>query len=251
MKNVKPKKKRKIKYFRIFLALSIFVFLVFMFLKMPIFNVRNVLIEGNSKVETDDILKLSKIGDNTNIFFLDKEKIENNILENRYIESASISRKFPKDIHIEIVERKPAAIVPSMKDYLLVDRYGYIIEKSKNLSLNLCTIKGINQLQEVNLGEKIFNYASDKQNEFLNKLFDGENILKFKSVSLEKEKAEIILKNDILVGFGSYNDVDYKLKVLDRFESRWEKEGKQDIEMILFEIAPDPVLVLKQNEKPL
>lgn len=214
-----------------------------MFLKLPIFNIQAVSVEGNERIATEEILKLAKIDKNANIFFLDKEKIKNNILENRYIESVNVRKKFPKDILLEIVERKPAAIVQSIKDYLLVDRFGYIIEKSKNLSLNLCAIKGLNELEEVSLGEKIFNYASDKQNDLLTQLFNGENILKFKSVSLEKEKAEIILKNDILVGFGSYNDVEYKLKVLDQFESRWEKDGKNDVEMLLFELGPDPVLV--------
>ena len=74
----------------------------------PIFNVNNIKISGNSKLTESEIISLSGIEQNENIFRISKSKTIKNIKQNAYVNEVSISKKIPNGIEITIEERKPS-----------------------------------------------------------------------------------------------------------------------------------------------
>lgn len=237
------RKKRKIKYMRILIALIILLGLIFAFLRSPIFKIRDIKVSGNSKVETETILAASNLTTEENYIFLNKDKIESRLTGITFIESAKVKRGFPLKVTIEVTERKPASTLQISNKYLLIDKYGYVIDESETLLLNLMLIKGLDNGDSIKMGDVIKDFATPDQNKLLENIYNGENVFKFKSINLEENKAELVLYNDVFVAFGSYNNVEYKLKVLDQMIASIEDDSTRNASMILMEEGPDPVLV--------
>ena len=104
-------------------------------------------------------------------------------------------------------------------------------------------IKGLDNGDSIKMGDVIKDFATPDQNKLLENIYNGENVFKFKSINLEENKAELVLYNDVFVAFGSYNNVEYKLKVLDQMIASIEDDSTRNASMILMEEGPDPVLV--------
>lgn len=243
----KRKMRRRIKYHRLLLLIVLFVLLIVGFLMLPIFNISGVEVVGNSKVTKESIISGAGISKEDKFFFLNKGEIEERILNNTYIESVDIKKNFPNKVTLEIKERRSAATIQLMNNYLLIDKWGYIIDKSSSLLLNLSNIKGIENTADMEMGEQIFKYVTTEQNKLLEALFNGDAISKFKSVTLTEDKAELVLNGDVMVAFGSYNNVEYKLKVLDQMIVSINDNKSQRAVMILMEEGPNPILVNEQN----
>lgn len=228
---------------RIFIVLIILLGLIFAFFRLPIFNVRSLEIKGNEKVETEAIIEASKVTEESNCIFLSKEKVEENIKSLSFIESATIKKRPFFKVVIEVQERKPASTIQVSGKYLLIDKYGYIIDESQTIILNLFLLKGIENVENIKIGDSIFNFATEKQNKLLTQVYNGENLFMFKSMTLEEDKAEMVLYNDVFVAFGSYENIEYKLQVLEQMIRKIEEDAGRNASMILMEEGPNPVLV--------
>ncbi len=245
MKKSRRRRKRKVKYLRIFVALILLLGLIFAFLNLSIFNIREISITGNNKVEASTIITASNLSTEDNFIFLDKERIEKRISSISFVESVKVKRSFPLKVNIEVTERKPASTIQISNKYLLIDKYGYIIDESETLMLNLLLVKGIENVDSIKLGDRLFDFASENQNKLLKEIYDGKSLFVFKSINLEQDKADLVLYNDVFVAFGSYNNVEYKLKVLDQMIASIEDDTTRNASMILMEEGPDPVLVVE------
>lgn len=237
------KKRRKIKYHRLLFLVLLVVLLILGFMMLPIFNISTVEVTGNARASKENIIALSEIDNEDKFFFLDKNSAINKIMENTFIESVQINRSFPNKVVIEVLERKPAATLQVLQNYALIDKWGYVIDKSANLQLNLCNLKGIEDTTDIEVGVQIFKFVTAEQNKLLEKIFDGSGIDKFKSITLSEDKAELILNSDVVVAFGSYSNVEYKLKVLDQMIASMSDQSSQKAVMILMEEGPNPILV--------
>lgn len=237
------KKKKKIKYFRILMAFVVVVLLVIGFFNLPIFNITNINVVGNERVDQASVINASgfEIGDS--FIFFNKENIEEKILNLPLVEEVRVKRNFPNNINIEVSERKPASTVQLLESFLLLDRFGYVIDKVDNLMLNLTLLKGIEENDSINIGDQIFEFVSEEKNNLLKLMYNGDNIYKYKMITLEDHQAELILSNDIVVGFGSYNNVEYKLDVIDQMVKTIEEDSSRQASMILMEEGPNPILV--------
>jgi len=121
--------------------LTAFYFLLF----YPGFQIKNVLVSGNKKVNTQELQAIILNNSNTglvrfwllnitskSIFLLNTDKLDKEILEKfPAIESLKINKEFPQTITIEIAERKPIGIFcPSADENncFLIDQNGIIFE---------------------------------------------------------------------------------------------------------------------------
>lgn len=236
--------KRKIRYFRILLTLVVLCFLVFAFLRLPIFQVRKISVIGNERLDENTIISYAKVSTKDNIIFLKKDQVRENTLTNTFIEDVEVKKSLFRGLTLNIKERQAAATIKLGDKYLLLDSFGIIIDQHNSLMLNLCLINGIKINGQVNLGQDIFSFVSEEKNNLLKELLNGENIYKFKSVSLEEDQAELVLKDGVIVAFGSYTKVDYKLKVLDLMIKKIAEDGSKNPSMILMEDGPVPILVV-------
>lgn len=75
----------------------------------PVFDVENVVCEGNSKVSADTVKSAAGIQTGHNIFLTTLSDKEDMVSGLDYVESCEISRVLPNTINITVVERHPAA----------------------------------------------------------------------------------------------------------------------------------------------
>ncbi len=90
---------------------------------VPNLNIKEIRIENNSIVKKNDIKKNLAHLYETNIVFLDTDKIKKILLAIDFIESFEIKKKYPNKISIKIYEKKPIAILQNkIKRFYLSDK---------------------------------------------------------------------------------------------------------------------------------
>lgn len=143
------RKKRKI-IFRITKWMMLFVIIVgasIYALLSPIFNVKKINVVGNSKISTDEIISLSGIELEKNMFQYNKDNIIKKIKENAYIDIVTIKRKVPDTIEINVSERKASFLIQFANAYAYISSQGYILEIS-NQKTDLPILIGFRTEQE-------------------------------------------------------------------------------------------------------
>src|SRR5690606_30969396 len=90
----------------------------------PRFAIDTIEVTGTVQRTPEEVMQRGKIQRGDNIFALDLEKARKSILEDPYIETATIARKLPGTLHIEVTEREPAALVSLSGQLYLATREG-------------------------------------------------------------------------------------------------------------------------------
>ena len=114
----------------------------------PIFNVKTISVVGNEKISTDEIISLSGLQLEENIFKCRKDIITNGIKENAYIDTVKVIRKLPDTIEIAVEERKASFVIQFANVYAVINNQGYVLEISNNNSAGLTEITGIKTAEE-------------------------------------------------------------------------------------------------------
>ncbi|NLB61134.1 MAG: FtsQ-type POTRA domain-containing protein [Clostridiales bacterium] len=132
----KLRRERARKAFRIVSALFIAAVLGVgaYFISSFLFKIESIAVSGNTKFESDYIIRLSglKVGDN--LLFSNTNDATNNLSQNPYI-VAKITKRLPNRIVIEITERNECAIIATNLGYAAIDIDGNVlyIEDSNTL----------------------------------------------------------------------------------------------------------------------
>jgi cell division protein FtsQ len=95
----------------------------------PRFSVRTIEVHGGSRRSPEDIARLGGIVRGQNIFTTDLEAAKVGILADPWIEQASVRRKLPSTVAVEVVEREAAALVAVGPDLYLSTRQGELFKK--------------------------------------------------------------------------------------------------------------------------
>lgn len=170
--------------------------LLFLFIS-PVFNIKKINVQGNSKINTEEIESLSKINMNENIFRFSSRQIEENVKENAYIDTVEVKRKIPNTVEIIVTERETKYQLEYGNAFVYIDGNGNILEIS-NENANLPIIRGYSTAQEnIQVGNKLVD-------EDCNKLLTVE---KFLRAAKSNEIYDIITYIDIS------NDSDYKFEL--------------------------------------
>ena len=180
----------------------------------PAFNINQIIITGNTQKTEEEILQISKIQEGDNIFktigIIKKVRLK----QDGYIKDAVITKKFPNEIEINIVERtKDFQIETNTGVYIYIDNQGYIIDYSEE-KLDLPIISGMD------ISEDCVKEQHRLQDTELDKM---ENILQIMQELLKTEKIENILKIDtdeeyiielksgVKINFGDLSDLKNKM----------------------------------------
>ncbi len=142
------RKRKKIK--RIIKLATIFLLIiggVVFTLVSPIFNIKEIQVSNNNQIASDTIISLSQLQIGQNLFRFSKNKVEEEIKTNSYIESVTIKRKIPNKIEISIEERTRSYNVEFLNGYAYINNQGYILEISEQ-KLELPVLQGISTEQE-------------------------------------------------------------------------------------------------------
>ncbi len=165
------------------------------FLLSPIFNVKNIYVNGNQNISSDTIISLSGISINNNIFQIRKSDVKKNILQNAYIEDVEIFKKLSNTLEINVKERTVSFMIKLGEGYVYINNQGYVLEVS-NEKLILPIING-------QATENSYLVPGNRlNNEDLKKL---EMVLKIRDVAQSNDLGEIITGIDIT------DDENYKI----------------------------------------
>ena len=136
IKNLSPKELRKRKARKIAIKYSfvfvLFIFAVILFLLSPVFYIKNIEVEGNSKISSEQIKALLQINSTTNIFEESNNKVNAKLKENKYIEKADVRRILPSTLKVNVVEREVEYLLEYANSYAYTDKKGNILEVSAN-----------------------------------------------------------------------------------------------------------------------
>lgn len=98
----------------------------------PLFNIRSVTINGNSKIETEQIEQKLGVLTGENLFLTRSGRLEDNILSLSYADKVSVKKGlFPPSVTIEITEREPIAYLLHNSSFVIIDISGRILEVSE------------------------------------------------------------------------------------------------------------------------
>ena len=126
----------------------------------PVFNINTITVVGNETVTAEQIISLSHIQKQTNMFQYRQSDIQEKVKQNAYIDTVSISRRFPDTIQITVKERKPAYLLEYANSYVYMSNQGYLLEIANEpidlpiltgFSTNTANIQVGNRLQREDL----------------------------------------------------------------------------------------------------
>ena len=137
---------------RKFFGISILILLVlvslYLFLHSSFFNIEKITITGLKVVSEDEVLRLSGLSQGQNIF----EAIEIHPV----IKKAVLLRHFPRQIEVEVQERKIWALLPYHDVLLCIDEDSICIDKLQKYSLIDYPLITMDDLPpRVNLGQAV------------------------------------------------------------------------------------------------
>ena len=107
------------------------------------FNIKNIIIEENHIISTDELKKDLDFLYFSNLFFLDVKRLESALLKKTFIKSFRIKKIYPNKIKIIISEKKPVAILLNSKKKFYITKNGDLINFTQiNSFKDLPTIIG-------------------------------------------------------------------------------------------------------------
>jgi cell division protein FtsQ len=110
----------------------------------PFFAVRSISVHGAVHAKPGDLVTRSGLGVGQNLFRIDLAAAARGVEASPWVTSASVSRRFPMAVEIEVTEHAPAAKVVLGSSYL-VDTHGAVFKKvaEDDGALDLPLITGI------------------------------------------------------------------------------------------------------------
>lgn len=203
------RKEKRIRNFRIAKVIMIFALIIatiLIILFSPLFNIKEIEVKNNEMISSDQILSLSGLKKDENMFKINTGKVSDKIKENLYIEEAEIIRQLPSKIVINIKERKPSFIIEYANGYATIDKTGFILELSESKK-DLPIIQGLettsekfqigkklekDDLKKIYIVSKIMDIANNNDLNSLITRIDIENIKDIKLIIESKEKTAYI-----------------------------------------------------------
>jgi cell division protein FtsQ len=89
------------------------------FLRLSYFRVAEIRVEGNLQVAAEDVIVGLGLTPETSILELDLQALSRRALQNPWIKEASVRRRLPIALTIQVVERVPEAVFIADRRYLL------------------------------------------------------------------------------------------------------------------------------------
>lgn len=123
------RRKERIKKIVKILSILLVIGLAIVFaLLSPIFNIKEIEVLGNKYITKEELISLSQIQMDENIFKVSYIKTIEKIKNNAYVKEAKIYKKLPNKIQIEIKEREASYCLEYGNGYVYLNNQGYMLE---------------------------------------------------------------------------------------------------------------------------
>lgn len=251
-KRVKRKKvNKRRRFFKIlfrFLILFLFIFLIIFSLKnSKLFNIKSINVDGTKKVSYNDIVKVGELKKGSKYFEISKSDRIKKLESIPYVKNAKVRYKLGGNVDVSIEERVPYYQVES-RNFLLADEEFRILEEKDSKVDNLLSLNGLN-VENKKPGSYILSYKEDEDKKLLLKsLKEPEyNLMgNIKDIELLDSVASFVTVDGVKVEFGSYKNIDYKLKMLSLMLDDIKKTNKKAT-VIQMEKGTNPILIVEDE----
>lgn len=231
--NKKTKKKNiKLKIVKWIFLLALLATAIILFMLSSVFNIKNITVTNNNKISEQEIISLSGLTKDENMFKISNKKIKEAIKQNPYIENVKITKTLYGTINLEVTERVPTYMLKFANAYVYINNQGYMLEISEE-PLELPIISGFKTPTEnIKAGNRLV----------VDDLIKLENVIKIMEIAKTTSVAEKITEIDIsnttnykiiianegkTVDFGDLTNINVKiLKIEYIIEQEQGKEGE-------------------------
>lgn len=119
---------RKVKWFKLTLAVSVVVAIVLGVLASPLFAIRKVVFEGNVYTSPQTIEDVTDVLEGASVFTADTQAAREKVLEDPWVAEVRITTNFPGSALVEVAERVPVVwYVGEDQRARMIDARGFII----------------------------------------------------------------------------------------------------------------------------
>ncbi len=186
----KRKKKHYLLRFLLFVAVCAGVYLL---ITSGYFDVKQVVVEGNSYYTSEEVIAISGWKEGGNIFFSSGiSQMEDNLESDPYFREVKITRKLPCTLEITVTERTQTAAFIYGDRYVIIDDEGIVLRRSE-VAPELTLLTGLT-ISKMDMGEKVEAEESESLKttlEMLKAMEDGDIYFKRIEVSQVTIKAYI------------------------------------------------------------
>ena len=135
------KKNIKLKIVKWIFLLAILTTAIILFMLSSVFNITNITVTNNNKISEQEIISLSGLTKNENMFKVLNKKVEESIEQNPYIENVKITKTISGTVNLEVTERIATYMLKFANGYVYINNQGYMLEISQE-PLELPIISG-------------------------------------------------------------------------------------------------------------
>ena len=142
-KNSKKQKKKniKLKIIKWIFLLAILTTAIILFMLSSVFNITSITVTNNNKISEQEIISLSGLTKNENMFKISNQKVKEAVKQNPYIENVKITKTISGTVNLEITERVATYMLKFANGYVYINNQGYMLEISQE-PLELPIISG-------------------------------------------------------------------------------------------------------------
>ncbi len=112
----------------------------------PVFRLEGVLVRGNRNVSDEEAVRVAGVTVGESLLAMDLEAVRRRLLAYPLVRGASVQRRLPSALVIEVEERVPVALVRSDRDFI-VDRDGNVMSiTERDVGIPLPCLTGVSIL---------------------------------------------------------------------------------------------------------
>lgn len=138
-----------------FLSLLVFGLAIYAFLSSPFFKVSKVRVTGAKVLSSEEVVILTGVTANDNIFRLSASKVAKRVMGSPRIASVSVTKRFPSTLEVRVLERRPVVLIPYSTYYLDVDGLGVPVSMVSDLASSRLPLLTGRPLLAVSLGRAV------------------------------------------------------------------------------------------------
>lgn len=221
--------------FAIYAFILLVILFIYICISSSIFELKQIDVDGNSKITKSDILKIGDIETGKNIFKYNLNDVEKKLLVNPYIKYVKVSRKFPDKLVITIKENSEYAIIKEGASYIYIGENGLVLSEQKDIkNKNIPLLSGI-EIKNKKLNTKI-KINSDKSNDIIlaiDTLKKNNMSRKVESIKINKNKMYMKTDDNTNIVLKIDEDIEYNINrlkaILVDLKSNNKKGGNIDL----------------------
>lgn len=204
----------------IWIAVTMFLMSLLLYLFFPAFHTKNIIVLGNSSIKESEVGTYSEESLDKNIYLVKARKIEADYRENPYIKSIQIQRKFPWTLIYQITERKAVASIKFTGGFAIIDDFGFVLKTTQDINDIVKPLVNGVKVKEIIVGEEIKTEDMENLKAGLDALSNVKSAQLLNNISQidisDPKNMYMITPQGITVLLGEGKDLNEKMRVLNK-----------------------------------